>query len=158
MKQSFKTGLCFGLTSGVITTLGLMVGLYSSTKSQMVVIGGILTIALADSFADSMGIHVSQESEKNYCKRDIWEATIYTLLSKIFFSSIFIIPVLFLELKKAIMISVLIGFYLLIITSISIARERKENPWYIVGEHLIISIIVIIITYYLGNMISIIFN
>jgi hypothetical protein len=45
MKLSFKTGLSFGLTSGVITTLGLMVGLHSGTHSRTVVIGGIVTIA-----------------------------------------------------------------------------------------------------------------
>ena len=47
MKASWKTGLSFGLTSGVITTLGLMVGLHSGTHSRAVVIGGILTIAMS---------------------------------------------------------------------------------------------------------------
>ena len=31
MRESVKTGISFGLTSGVITTLGLMVGLHSGT-------------------------------------------------------------------------------------------------------------------------------
>ena len=35
-------GLSFGLTSGVITTLGLMVGLRSGTGSRIAVIGGIV--------------------------------------------------------------------------------------------------------------------
>ena len=52
MKHSLKTGLSFGLTSEIITTLGLMVGLNSSTHSDLVVIGGILTIAIADGFLD----------------------------------------------------------------------------------------------------------
>ncbi|GAI31399.1 unnamed protein product, partial [marine sediment metagenome] len=39
MKHSIKTGFSFGLTSGIITTLGLMVGLHSSTGSKLVVIG-----------------------------------------------------------------------------------------------------------------------
>jgi len=53
MKASFKTGLSFGLTSGVITTLRLMVGLHSGTRSRTVVIGGILTIAIADAMSDA---------------------------------------------------------------------------------------------------------
>ena len=44
MKESLRTGIAFGLTSAVITTLGLMVGLHSGTHSKIVVIGGILTI------------------------------------------------------------------------------------------------------------------
>jgi len=39
MKQTLKTGLSFGLTSGTITTLGLMVGLHSGTGSKLVIIG-----------------------------------------------------------------------------------------------------------------------
>ena len=56
MKPSFKTGFSFGLTSGVITTLGLMVGLHSGTHSRSVVIGGILTIAVADAMSDALGM------------------------------------------------------------------------------------------------------
>lgn len=158
MKSSLNIGLSFGLTSGVITTLGLMVGLYSSTKSELVVIGGILTIAFADSLSDSIGIHISQESENTKNKKEIWEATIFTLISKIIFSSIFILPVLLLDLKKAILISILIGIYLIILISIGLARVRKENPWYVVTEHLFIAIVVIILTYYIGHWISLIFG
>ncbi|MBW2265656.1 MAG: hypothetical protein JRF28_05735, partial [Deltaproteobacteria bacterium] len=56
MKHALKTGLSFGLTSGTITTLGLMVGLHSGTHSKLVVLGGILTIAIADAFSDALGI------------------------------------------------------------------------------------------------------
>ena len=67
MKHSLRTGFCFGLTSGIITTIGLMAGLYSSTNSKFVV-GGILTIAVADAFSDALGIHISEESKHNGTK------------------------------------------------------------------------------------------
>ena len=66
MKRSVKAGFSFGLTSGVITTLGLMVGLHSSTHSKLVVIGGILTIAIADALSDSMGVHIAVESQNKF--------------------------------------------------------------------------------------------
>ena len=40
MKQSFMTGFSFSLTSGVMTPLGLMVGLNAGTHSRLGVIGG----------------------------------------------------------------------------------------------------------------------
>lgn len=40
MKHSLKVGFSFGVTSGIITTLGLMVGLHSGTHSKVVIIGG----------------------------------------------------------------------------------------------------------------------
>jgi len=60
MKESIKTGISFGLASGVITTLGLMTGLNAGTKSELAVIGGILVIAIADALSDSVGIHISE--------------------------------------------------------------------------------------------------
>ena len=88
MKNSLKTGVAFGLTSGIITTLGLMVGLYSGTNSKLVVMGGILTIAIADAFSDALGIHVSEESKNNVTEKEVWEATISTFFSKFLFSDL----------------------------------------------------------------------
>ena len=56
MKDSLCTGISFGLTSAVITKLGLMVGLPSGTHSKVVLLAGILTIAIADAFSDVLGI------------------------------------------------------------------------------------------------------
>lgn len=158
MKRAFKIGLSFGLPSGIVTTLGLMVGLNSMTQSSLVVIGGILTIALADSFSDAMGIHFSQESDKQLSHADVWKSTLFTLFFKFLFSSIFIIPVLLLERNKAIIISVLIGIYLIFFFSYVLARQRNENPVKVIGEHIIITICVILITHYVGIGISQVFG
>jgi hypothetical protein len=40
MKDSLRTGISFEVTSAVITTLGLMVGLHSGTHSKIVVLAG----------------------------------------------------------------------------------------------------------------------
>lgn len=78
MKTSWKTGISFGLTSGVITTLRLMVGLHSGTHSRAIVISGILTIAIADATSDALGIHVSEESKNSVPVSQVWEATLAT--------------------------------------------------------------------------------
>ena len=52
MKRSLKSGFGFGITSGIVTTLGLIVGLSSGTHSELAVIGGILSIAIADGLSD----------------------------------------------------------------------------------------------------------
>ena len=161
MRRSFRIGFFFGLTSGIITTLGLMVGLHSSThgtNAKLIIMGGILTIALADSLSEAIGIHVSQKAENIASKQEVWESTFFTLLCKFIFSSIFIIPVLFLRLKTAIIINVMIGFYLIFVTSIAIARERNETPWKVVTEHLALFTFVIILTNYVGQWIHIVFG
>ncbi|HRR94808.1 MAG TPA: hypothetical protein P5083_01560, partial [Candidatus Paceibacterota bacterium] len=101
IKQSFKTGLSFGLTSGVITTLGLMIGLNSGTNSKQIIISGILIIAIADALSDALGIHISQESNSNK-QQLIWESTLATFLSKFLVALTFIIPILLFDLQLAI--------------------------------------------------------
>ena len=154
MRRASKIGFSFGLPSGIVTTLGLMVGLNSSTQSQYVVLGGILTIAIADSLSDAMGMHLSQESDNNITHKDVWKSTIFTLLGKFIFSSIFIIPVLIFDLQTAIILSIMIGLYLIFLISLIIARLRNANPYKVICEHVFITIIIIIIAHYIGVFIS----
>ncbi len=158
MRHSLKTGFSFGLTSGIITTLGLIVGLHSGTHSRIVIIGGIITIAIADSLSDSVGIHISEESEGKHNSREIWESTISTLVSKFIFSISFVIPILLLSLSTAITISLIWGFSLIGIFSYYTAKLRKSKPWKSILEHLSIALLVIVITHYVGVWVSITFN
>jgi len=157
MKKSIKIGLAFGLTSGIITTLGLMVGLNSGTHSQLVVIGGILTIAIADAFSDALGIHISQESAGKQTQRQIWFSTISTFLSKLIFALTFIIPVLLFELPTAIAVSIAWGLLLLTAISYYTAKQQKIAAWKAIIEHIGIAIVVIIITHLVGDWISRVF-
>lgn len=151
MRHPISVGFSFGLTSGIITTLGLLVGLNSGTHSKTVVLGGILTIAVADAFSDAMGIHISEESEGIHRNREIWEATISTFLFKFISATTFVIPVLWFDLKTAVEVSVIWGLLLLSILSYRIAKEENRSPWKIITEHLIIAGIVIAATHYVGS-------
>ena len=141
MRRSLKTGFSFGLTSGIITTLGLIVGLQSGTHSKTAVIGGVLTIAIADALSDALGIHISEESENKHTSREIWESTVSTFLSKFVFASTFIVPILLFQLSIAVIISVIWGLSLLNIFSFYIAREQNAKIWRVVMEHMVIALI-----------------
>lgn len=157
MKQAFKTGMCFGMTSGIITTLGLMVGLEAGTNSVLAVIGGVLTIAVADAFSDSLGIHVSQESEYRKTSKQVWDSTFSTFVTKFIIAITFIIPVLLLKLPTAIIASVIWGMILLGVLSVFIAEEKKEKIWKVVAQHVGIAFAVVIITHFLGEWIALTF-
>ena len=154
MKLSIIKGFSFGLTSGIITTLGVIVGLHSSTHSTLVVIGGILIIAIADALSDALGIHISEESEIKHSTREIWESTISTFLSKFVFALTFIIPFLLLSLSAAIIASLIWGFSLIILFSLYLAKQQKLTPYKVVLEHLIIAVIVVVITHYVGDLVA----
>lgn len=157
MRHSFWTGLSFGLTSATITTLGLMVGLHSGTQSRLAVIGGILIIAIADAFSDALGIHVSQEA-KGYGLKDIWESTLATFMAKFVFAMTFVIPVLLLPFELAMIVSVVWGMILLGVFSFIIAKQQNVSPRSVVLEHLVIALLVVIITHFLGDGIRRLFS
>jgi len=154
MKDSLRTGIFFGLTSAVITTLGLMVGLHSGTHSKIVVLAGILTIAIADAFSDALGIHISEEADNTRTAKQVWGATIATFLTKCLFALTFAVPVLFFSLSIAIIVSLLWGLSILTVLSYMIARSQGEPAWKIVGEHLIIASVVLAITHRVGEWIG----
>ncbi|MDA2920614.1 hypothetical protein MYX76_14160, partial [Desulfobacterota bacterium AH_259_B03_O07] len=154
MKHSLKVGFTFGVTSGIITTLGLLVGLHSGTHSKIIIIGGILVVAVADAFSDAMGIHISEESENVHTRREIWESTISTFLFKFLIALTFIVPILLFNLLPAIIISVMWGLFILGVLSYRIAKEQKTRPWKVVVEHLLIATLVIIVTHYIGDWVE----
>ena len=148
-----KRGFSFGLISGIITTLGLIVGLNSGTHSKLVVFGGILTIAVADAFSDALGMHISEEYSRQKTKQ-VWVSTLATFLAKFFFALTFVVPVLFFQLSTAVIIDIIWGLSLIGIFSYYIAKQEKARPINVIGEHVAIAIIVIILTRLIGGWIS----
>lgn len=157
-RESFKTGFSFGITSAVITTLGLIVGLHSGTHSKTVVLGAIITIAVADAFSDALGIHVSEESENKHTKSEIWLSALATFAAKFFFALTFAVPVLIFNLYLATLICVGWGMVILGIFSYLLGKRSGNNPWNAVGEHLLIAAVVILITHYIGDWIGVKFK
>lgn len=153
MKDSIKKGLLFGLTSAIITTLGLMVGLYSGTASRLAVLGGILTIAVADAMSDALGIHISEE-DSNDDHGQVWAATIATFLTKFFFALTFALPVIFFELDQAVIINIVWGIFVLVAINYKIALSKGQKPLALIFEHLSIASLVILLTYFVGRWIS----
>ncbi len=156
MQISTRKGFSFGLTSGIITTLGMIVGLHSGTHSKLVVLGGILIITVADALSDALGIHISEESEGQHSNRAIWKSTISTFLSKFVVAATFIIPIILLSLNAAIIASIIWGLSLICIASYFIARVNKMKPSKVILEHLMISVAVVIITHFLGDIVGVI--
>lgn len=155
MRLSLRKGFSFGLTSGIITTLGLIIGLNAGTHSRLVVIGGILTIAVADALSDASGMHISEEAENKHTQRAIWESTFSTLFSKLIFALTFMIPIMLLkELNHAVIASIVWGLLLIGLVSYYIAKREKAKPSYVISEHLVITILVIILTHLIGRFVA----
>jgi len=149
-----RTGIFFGATSGVITTIGLITGLNAGTKSLVAVLGGILVVAVADAMSDALGIHIAQEADPDSTEEHIWAATIWTFVTKLVVALSFAVPLLWLPLQTA--VAVAVGWGLLVITLLSVylARMQRIPALPIVTEHLGIAIVVVAISHYIGVWVS----
>jgi VIT1/CCC1 family predicted Fe2+/Mn2+ transporter len=152
-----RTGIHFGVTSGVITTLGLIVGLHAGTHSTLAVVGGVITIAVADACSDALGIHISEEGEHMHSTREIWHATLATFLSKFLMALTFLVPLWLCSLPTAIVVSIGWGLIVITLLSYQLARSQGVQPGKVVGEHLAIAIVVVALTHALGDWVRQVF-
>ena len=145
-----RTGIFFGATSGVITTIGLIVGLHAGTQSIVAVLGGILVVAVADAASDAMGIHLAQEADPESTHDHIWAATIWTFVTKLVVALSFALPLLWLPLQTAVIVCVSWGLLVITLLSIYLARVQRSNALLVITEHLGIAIIVVAVSYFIG--------
>lgn len=158
MRHSLEVGASFGLTSGVITTLGLIVGLYAGTQSKLAVVGGVVTIAVADALSDALGIHISEESENTHTPKEIWVATLATFVTKFVIALTFLGPILLMDLESAVITSVVWGAVALAALSYWVAVAQQVRPWMVIGEHLAVAAAVVIVSHYLGAFVARVFG
>ncbi|MCZ6445517.1 MAG: hypothetical protein O6758_04960 [Planctomycetota bacterium] len=151
LRDAFRTGASFGLTSGVLTTLGLIVGLHSGTHSRAAIIGGVMTIAVADALSDALGIHVHEESENEHSPREIWVSTLATLVTKFAMAASFLLPLMTLQLSYAIVASIAWGAVVLTLISFFLARDQHIRSAKVISEHLGIAALVVVLTHLLGD-------
>ncbi|MEM2896447.1 MAG: hypothetical protein QXG01_02550 [Candidatus Bathyarchaeia archaeon] len=158
MRSILWKGVGFGLTSGVITTLGVIIGLHAGTHSKLAVLAGIVVLAIADALSDSMGVHISEEAEMEHTTKELWETSFFTFVSKLIFTLSFIIPIAFLELYVAILVSIFWGLFLITLFSFYMAKSQKQKPYKVIAEHVFIVALVILSTHYIGDIIYGIFG
>lgn len=159
MKRLFKnrgarTGVFFGATSGVITTVGLIAGLHAGTESVVAVLGGILVIAVADAMSDALGIHLAEEANPESTSEHIWAATFSTFVTKFVVAISFALPILWLPLDTAVLVSIAWGLIVIALLSYFLARSQQNAVMPVVLEHLGIAIAVIAISHYIGVWVS----
>ncbi len=151
--SEFK-GISFGLVSAVITTIGMITGLDAGTHSSKTIVLAIVTLAFADGLSDALGVHVSEESSVKSPKR-VWRTTFAAFGAKFIFTLSFLVPLLLFRLHIATIVSIVYGLLLIGVISYFIAEKQGENKASVIREHTLIAVGVIIISYLIGNLLSI---
>lgn len=146
-------GVAFGIMDGIITILGVLVGI-GITGNRPFTIIGILAVGLADSFANSMGIHVSEETENIHSRKEIWQITGLCFLATFFTMIFLILPLLIFDFSIAFHMSYILGFILLIALGMFVSKQRGTKSGKLILEYLSVGIAVVIISYFIGGTLS----
>lgn len=155
--RNYQTRFSFGSSAAIITNLGLIIGLYSSSNAKFSIIASILVIAIADNISDSFGIHIYQESEL-LSRREVWFSTAGNFLSRLLVSLGFVALIIFLPIHLAVTVSLFYGLGLLALISYIIAKEGKASPLMTIGEHLGIALVVIVLSEFVGKWLLSVFS
>jgi VIT1/CCC1 family predicted Fe2+/Mn2+ transporter len=153
------TGISFGLTTAVITSLGMIVGMHSATSSKLAVVAGIVVMAIADGLSDAVSLHTAEEAEVEkgrgkHTPKEVWLTTLFAFSSVSCFTLTFAIPILLFPWETAVVLAVAWGMLLLVLLNLYIAKIRKENPIRLISEHILLGIFVIILSHAVGSLVA----
>lgn len=148
--RKWSSGFYFGIISGTITTLGMIISLFMVSQSSKiglkVLASGIIGLALGDSFSDGLGLYYSNRGEGD-TNQESRKIGIDTAFYKILFTFSFLpIMVLFPSII-GLAISIIWTHLLVIYATLQI-----EDNYQAILQHIIVLWSVIVMGYFGGNI------
>jgi vacuolar iron transporter family protein len=143
----------FGSAAAIITNVSLIVGLGSARTGKGPILGGLLTIALADNISDSLGFHLYREAGSSG-ERLTFASTVLNFTSRLLVSLSFVAVVLAFSVARAIPIAIVWGLFLLVLVSYLITRSNRKSSLLEIGKHVLVAVVVIFLSYQVGHLIA----
>jgi VIT1/CCC1 family predicted Fe2+/Mn2+ transporter len=146
-----------GSSAAIITNVSLIVGLGTAHAGKGPILGGLLTLAIADNISDSLGIHLYKESAGSG-KRLSSIATVLNFLSRLLVSLSFVAIVLVFPTSQAIIVAIGWALLLLYLVTYLIGRRNHESSVFETVKHVSIAVGVIALSWGVGRLIGDHFN
>ena len=140
MYKELTIGSIFGTYSGIITALGLTLGIYGGGLDKKAHIIGLISIAISDSLSDAYGMYNATGFSIN--------ESIHTLAGKFSFPMLMIIPYLLFRIKYAIFINILFSTIVIGLISYRLIGNIGDTI-----NNIILTWMVITLVYYAGTSI-----
>lgn len=153
MRHTAIRNFSFGGAAAILTSMGLIIGFDAVTATRATILAGLLIVALADNLTDSLSIHIYQESERLE-PRKAFHATLTNFGTRLSLSLTFVLLVLFLPLRTAVMASIIWGVLLLGVLTYFVARDRKLPILPEVLKHLSVAAVVILTSKAIGHFVA----
>ncbi|MFC1640973.1 CYTH domain-containing protein [Patescibacteria group bacterium] len=135
--------LTFGITSGILTTVGVLVGMCAATPERIAIVAAIVAIAVADSFSDAFGIYMCKMSDRGNNRKAALRYAAGTFAGKCFFPLTFVVPILYLPIKIGIGIDLAWGGTVLALLSAEQAIVAQKSIGKTVGQNMGLAVLII---------------
>ena len=141
----------FGGTSAIVTNMGLIIGFDQTSVSKSALLSGLLIVAIADNLTDSLSIHIYQESEQLE-EREAFRATLTNFMARFSLSLSFMLILILFPSGAVTLTSMIWGIFLLTGLTYYVARSRKVRPVPEIWKHLLVALVVIAISRFIGRV------
>ena len=146
--------LSFGITSGIMTSMGILVGMTSANSGKFSIIAAISVIGAADSLSDSFGIYLSKLAERGCSKKKAIRSAVSTLVGKAGFALTLILVILFFPPDISLEIGICWGLLLLTLFNTELAIVSQESVPKALFQNISLAIAIILISYVVGNFVG----
>ncbi len=146
------TKLSYGGTAAIVTGMGLVVAFDGSAGSRAALTGSLLVVAVADNLADSLAIHVYQESEQ-LDSRAAFRSTVTNYLTRLLVAGSFVALTLLVPARLLAPLALGWGLALLCTLTYFVARSRGASPGIEIVKHLGVAVTVIALSRAIGDWI-----
>ena len=143
------TTLSYGGTAAIVTGMGLVVAFDAGTTSRAALVSSLLVVAIADNLADSLAIHVYQESE-NLPSRRAFRSTVANYVTRLIVAGSFALLALLTPAPSLVPVVLAWGTALLCTLTYFVARGRGVPPGLEVLKHLAVAAAVIVVSRVIG--------
>ena len=131
-------GVAFGTMDGLITILGVVIGIASATQSSGVVVISGLVAGLANAFGNSFGFYASelaeraehiQENQHVSSMTETRRSTVLAFAHSLASTVVIVAPFVMLGLRYAMVASLIIALALLFALGALVGRFSHASPW-----------------------------
>jgi VIT1/CCC1 family predicted Fe2+/Mn2+ transporter len=143
------TTLSYGGTAAIVTGMGLVVAFDAGTTSRAALVSSLLVVAIADNLADSLAIHVYQESE-NLPARKAFRSTVANYVTRLMVAGSFALLALLMPVHSLVPVVLAWGMALLCTLTYFVARGRGVPPGLEVLKHLAVAVAAIVVSRVIG--------
>lgn len=147
------TDLTFGVTSGLMTAVGILIGVYSANPSKLFVASALLALAISDSPSEAFAMYNSKISEGSSPAMAMKYA-LCAMSGNIIIPLVFLLPLFFLTLSATVSFNLILAAVILITLSTAHSLANQESVFKNVSKNLLLAVGIVVAAHLAGNFVA----